>query len=361
MAVEGELPEKPNRRAGLGWWMDADGTWCPPEEWPEDTPPLDGWIRAENGRWQDAGSVPVSKPTSAQQVSTRSAAVEEESVAPKRRSRQAEADRRAILSVLGALVAAGLLLIAALVVINQADASPDAVDITTSTSQPRVIFQAETEAERRSSAAAQAPTEALEQLLALSIRSGPAETAVFDSQAWMPETDSCLDVAEQALVARSAVDVTFADERECELARGRWTDRYQGTELQIVTDTEVQALVPPQDVHLSGGADWTVDTRQGYLADLDHPATLHVIARSSGHNPRGESPDRWRPSSRATWCAYAIDWVAVKFRWSLSVTPAEHVALSEMLETCNEAGSNGADPGSLATSSVPDPQIATVG
>lgn len=39
-------------RRGPGWWMDRDGGWNPPELWPETTPPLPGWVRNENGRWE---------------------------------------------------------------------------------------------------------------------------------------------------------------------------------------------------------------------------------------------------------------------------------------------------------------------
>ena len=38
-------------RRGPGWWMDLEGVWNPPELWPESTPPLDGWVRGDDGRW----------------------------------------------------------------------------------------------------------------------------------------------------------------------------------------------------------------------------------------------------------------------------------------------------------------------
>lgn len=39
-------------RRGPGWWMDLDGDWNPPEEWPESTPPLPGWTQTGDGRWE---------------------------------------------------------------------------------------------------------------------------------------------------------------------------------------------------------------------------------------------------------------------------------------------------------------------
>lgn len=32
--------------------MDLDGSWNPPESWPESSPPLPGWVRADDGKWQ---------------------------------------------------------------------------------------------------------------------------------------------------------------------------------------------------------------------------------------------------------------------------------------------------------------------
>jgi hypothetical protein len=38
-------------RRGPGWWMDLEGQWNPPEEWPESNPPLPGWVRDPDGSW----------------------------------------------------------------------------------------------------------------------------------------------------------------------------------------------------------------------------------------------------------------------------------------------------------------------
>ena len=94
-----------------------------------------------------------------------------------------------------------------------------------------------------------------------------------------------------------------------------------------------------------------------FLADIEHPATLHVIAADSGHNPRAQSPAEWRPSDPSTWCAYAVDWIAVKTRWELGVTGAEAGALRDMLESCDDSDSDGADPATVPVQPVPGPEI----
>jgi hypothetical protein len=48
-------------RRGPGWWMDLEGQWNPPEEWPESSPPLPGWIRGADGLWTEPAEVDDNK------------------------------------------------------------------------------------------------------------------------------------------------------------------------------------------------------------------------------------------------------------------------------------------------------------
>jgi len=54
--------------------MDLEGTWNPPEEWPETSPPLPGWVRGDGGSWHEPSdpieSSTESEPASVQRYST---------------------------------------------------------------------------------------------------------------------------------------------------------------------------------------------------------------------------------------------------------------------------------------------------
>ena len=63
-------------RRGPGWWMDLDGSWQPPESWPESSPPLPGWLRAPDGSWYS--------PEQADDGAALDNAVEEPVVSPQR-------------------------------------------------------------------------------------------------------------------------------------------------------------------------------------------------------------------------------------------------------------------------------------
>lgn len=359
MAVRGELPKKANNREGAGWWMDGAGEWRPPTEWPEDTPPFEGWQRTDSGGW----APPISEDGGSSDVQRQATKTGASAPAKKKLSRQARADRRAMLTVVGALGAAVILLIVAIALISQASAS-DTSEVA-ATAEPDVIYAAEGDQAvraRQRAIAAEAPSAAGDELSGLTVRDGAeADQAGANPQDWVVAVTDCLDIDERVLIARSGAEVTFADQLECVVDRGLWTDRYLGSTIDNSIDIDVEPLVPVEIVVASGGSDWTADTREAYLTDVAHPATLHLVTAGAGHNPRSQGPDEWRPAKRSIWCAYAVDWIAVKARWDLSVSEAEVVALEEMLATCDEIESRGADPASMPVEEVAPPVIAFVG
>ena len=284
-------------------------------------------------------------------------------------SLQAKRDIRAMLLVGGAIGVAVLLLIAALVLQSRAGAAAPDAATPTELAPPEVIFAAETEAvreQRRQDARLIAPAAALAQLETLEVREGETDAATsdesnddasVDESLWVASSEGCLDVSERVLIDRSLVPIVFADNLQCVPSEGRWTDSYLSIDMTRTIDTEVRSLVPLDIVISSGGSQWTPATRDQFLNDTAHPATLLVLAADSGHNPRNASPDVWRPSNEATWCGYGIDWIAVKARWELTVTPAESAALAEMLSTCDQPGSTGAHASSMVIDPIAAPTI----
>lgn len=359
--AKNELPSRENKRGGKGWWMDLDGVWRAPQEWPEDTPPLDGWVRDNHGQWH--APAPVDHEPEQRQAVAVSDVVSGEP-AP-RRSRQAEADRKAMFTVAGVVAAALLILAAALVLITQAGAED--IPEQEATSGGSVVFAAETDhmkMERRRAAADQAPERARAQLSGLEVRApddSDDSTDGYDPSVWTAERTDCLDVTEQVLVDRSAAPVQWADQLECVPDRGRWVDRYLDTTIRRTIDADVSLHVPAQIAYVSGGSRWSTATRQAYLTDIEHLPTLQVTSAGSGHNPRGHDPSSWKPSSESIWCAYAIDWISVKDRWELSVTGAEQAALSEMLDTCNNPTSAGPDLYTMPIDEIAVPTIERIG
>ncbi|CAM5257603.1 MULTISPECIES: hypothetical protein [Streptomyces] len=42
----------------------------------------------------------------------------------------------------------------------------------------------------------------------------------------------------------------------------------------------------------------------------------------------------WLPPAVGYRCQYVTDWIADKIRWRLSIDPAEHTAVSDVLDVC---------------------------
>jgi len=337
--------------------MDLDGVWRGPNQWPGESPPLDGWVKDDAGQWfppNQRADTPQKGPDGG------GVAVKAEPLATKSESRQAQSDRRAMYTVAGIVGGACLLLAAALILITQAGAVGDGEKYS---EEPEVVFAAETDQDREArkrELALHAPNLARENLAGFPEAPAFDDSNEFDSKQWLPGELGCLDTAESVLIARSSVPIVWADQLECVPDRGRWSDRYLNTVLTRTRDAAVVALVPPSVVFDSGGALWSSATRQAYVTDQEHPATLQVITADAGHNPRAQDPSAWKPSSPDIWCAYAVDWVSVKTYWQLGVTGSERAALSEMLDTCDSPTSKGADPQTIVTGQLASPGIELV-
>lgn len=374
--------------------MDREGVWQPPTIWPEQYPPLDGWTSDENGHWipptkgeaddsvDDEAVVPGARPVAESapresglsHSSTRSQVREPESrtqAASERRERskkkssqprslQAEADIRVMLLVGGAIGVSLFLLVAALVLQSRAGATETGESEGKDVGTPELVFAVENEEardERRREAAITAPAIALEQLSNLAITGDEVGNTIFNESLWQATVEDCLDITEQVLVERSAVPVVFADNFECVPSEGSWSDPYLGTEIMRTVDAEVRSLVPIENVHDSGGSEWSLSTREDFLNDTSFPASMVILSADSGHNPRNATPDVWRPSDPASLCGYAIDWIGVKSRWELTVSVDENAALTEMLATCSRVDSNGPHLGSMVIDSIEAPVI----
>ncbi|NNE74775.1 MAG: hypothetical protein HKN26_14000 [Acidimicrobiales bacterium] len=145
---------------------------------------------------------------------------------------------------------------------------------------------------------------------------------------------NCQSVRTEALRATSLEAV--ATNQGCGASAGQWIDQLTGETIDNVTAVDVELLISPLDTHRAGGWAWSVGRREAYASDLGDPAVFFYQAAGTTVDRTG-GPDAFRPTSETLWCWYATDWVRVKWRWSLSVTNAEQIALLEMLDTCAAA------------------------
>jgi hypothetical protein len=108
-------------------------------------------------------------------------------------------------------------------------------------------------------------------------------------------------------------------------------------------------------------------TRKAFANDLESSWSLVAVTASSNRAKADHDVTRWVPSRKAGRCFLATGTVVTKWRWSLSVDPAEKAALSEILRDCRDkkitvdraailsaaAGSTFAGPGRTDTTTEP--------
>lgn len=113
-----------------------------------------------------------------------------------------------------------------------------------------------------------------------------------------------------------------------------WYSAYDGATTADPSRFDVDHVVPLAEAWRSGASAWTPDQREAYANDLDLAGALIAVSASSNRSKGDRDPAEWRPPRVEDWCTYAIDWIAVKAKWSLSSDPAEVASLEDLLARC---------------------------
>ena len=74
------------------------------------------------------------------------------------------------------------------------------------------------------------------------------------------------------------------------------------------------------------------ETREDYANDLGYAHSLVAVSASSNRSKSDRDPTEWLPALGR--CTYAKYWIGVKYRWRLSVNPAEKSTLARVLAGC---------------------------
>lgn len=208
--------------------------------------------------------------------------------------------------------------------------------IGTTTSDP-VATVTPTTAAPAAAPAAPAPS-VRDRLALLVIDDRPSPDGTYRREDWPHWSDTdgngC-DARQDALVAWSVVPATVDRAGTCKVVAGSWVSPYDGRTTNNPSDVDVDHLVPLENAFVSGGWRWTAGQRRAFA---NEQAELVVTSATSNRSKGSKPPNEWRPTDRASWCAYAVGWVEIKQRWSLTATTAERDALGQMLDTCTMAG-----------------------
>ncbi|GAA3628904.1 HNH endonuclease family protein [Kineosporia mesophila] len=146
---------------------------------------------------------------------------------------------------------------------------------------------------------------------------------------WIDVDNDCQDTRSEVLQRESQVKVAFYSARQCAVLTGRWTSSYDGLVVTQADQLEVDHVVALSEAWKSGGSTWKKARRTRYANDLGFAWTLEPVTRKSNQDKVDQDPAEWLPAQGR--CAYARHWVAIKYRWRLSIDTAEKRALSGLL------------------------------
>jgi len=141
------------------------------------------------------------------------------------------------------------------------------------------------------------------------------------------DRDGC-DTREEVLVA----EATSGSVVGCAVSNGRWVSTYDGVSTANPSTFDIDHMVPLKEAWDSGAWRWSAATRNNYANDLGYAAALIAVSASSNRSKSDRDPTDWLPALAR--CTYAKYWIGVKYRWRLSVDPAEKSALTRVLSNC---------------------------
>jgi hypothetical protein len=141
----------------------------------------------------------------------------------------------------------------------------------------------------------------------------------------------CQDTRSEVLQDESSTAVTYkSPTRHCAVATGTWVSWYDDKTWTDADDLQMDHVVALAEVWRSGAWDWTKARRVRYANDLGHAWTLDAVTSSVNQSKGDRDPAEWLPDNHV--CKYARHWVAIKYRWKLSIDADEKAELKRILD-----------------------------
>jgi Protein of unknown function (DUF1524) len=189
-------------------------------------------------------------------------------------------------------------------------------------------------------AAAQPPTDAATALAQLPIKGRAPKTGYERDQfgpAWKDVDRNGCDTRNDIL-ARDLVDETFRpNTNNCIVLTGTLHDPYTATTIAFQRgqttsdDVQIDHVVALSNAWQTGAQQLDPTARELFGND---PLNLQATDGPTNQAKGDADAATWLPPNRTDWCPYVARQVAVKAKYALWVTPAEHDAIARVLATC---------------------------
>lgn len=139
------------------------------------------------------------------------------------------------------------------------------------------------------------------------------------------------------VLARDMDDVVVVSDTDCTVLSGTLDDPYTGKTIQFKRgpgtsdDVQIDHVVALSDAWQKGAQLLSPDERLEFANDM-----LNLLAADGPTNQQKSDSDAatWLPPNKSYRCRYVARQIAVKQKYTLWVTEAEHDAMSQTLKTC---------------------------
>ena len=118
----------------------------------------------------------------------------------------------------------------------------------------------------------------------------------------------------------------------CYLTGGKWRSPYDGKVFTNPTGLDIDHMVPLAEAWRSGAWAWTAAQRMDFANDLEDSRSLLAVTASLNRSKGDRDVAAWLPIKAQ--CNYISSWIAVKWRFDLTVDPVEGEFLQTKITDC---------------------------
>ena len=120
----------------------------------------------------------------------------------------------------------------------------------------------------------------------------------------------------------------------CPVGSGQWFSAFDGVTVRDPSALDIDHMVPLAEAWGSGARRWTTSAREAFANDLGYSGSLIAVTASSNRSKGDQDPAEWLPPRTAYRCTYVSEWIAVKWRWRLTVDSSERASLRVLASAC---------------------------
>lgn len=134
------------------------------------------------------------------------------------------------------------------------------------------------------------------------------------------------------VLTRDAGSAAKDEKRPCQVVAISLTDPYTGETLTKLSDIQIDHVVALGAAWRAGASGWTDTQRELFATD---ERNLLAVKGRVNQAKSDDPPEKFQHLiQRDSWCRVARIYTEVSNVWHLTITPASHDALAEMLTTC---------------------------